>query len=266
VLRHVEAPDGVRIACEMSGSGPPLVVVHGAGSARWSFDMLRPHLEGRFTVIAIDRRGRGDSTDGPEYALERECDDVAAVVRDAGHGALLFGHSYGGLVAAGAAIQLDLPGLALYEPAMGGGLATRDTIERWERLIEDGEHDAVTREFLREIAGYDDAAIDAMERTPLWEARREVVPTLPRELRAELAHSFDERALGKVEAPTLLLVGSQSPAWAVKSVEAHAEAIPRAETRVLEGHGHGANVTGPDLLAAEVARFFATGSDVSREP
>jgi pimeloyl-ACP methyl ester carboxylesterase len=266
VLRHVEAPDGVRIACEVSGSGPPLVAVHGAGSARWSFDMLRPHLEDRFTVVAIDRRGRGDSTDGAEYAVERECDDVAAVVRDAGHRALLFGHSYGGLVAAGAALQLDLPGLALYEPVMGGGLATGETIERWERLIESGERDTVTREFLRDLAGYDDATIARLERTPLWEARREIVPTVPRELRAALAHPFDELHLGDLAVPTLLLVGSESPAWAVRSVEAHAGVIPRAETRVLEGHGHAANLTGPDLLAAELARFFATGSDGSREP
>jgi len=59
-----------------------------------------------------------------------------------------------------------------------------------------------------------------------------------------MAHRFDERVLGDVEAPTLLLVGSESPAWAARSIEAHANAIPRAETRVLEGHGHGANVTG----------------------
>ena len=81
-----------------------------------------------------------------------------------------------------------------------------------------------------------------------------------------MAHRFDERVLGDVEAPTLLLVGSESPAWAARSIEAHANAIPRAETRVLEGHGHGANVTGPELPAAELTRFFATGSDVSREP
>ena len=112
----------------MSGEGPSLVLVHGAGSARWSFDAVRPHLEGHFTVIAIDRRGRGDSTDGADYSLESEYEDVAAVVRDAGPGALLMGHSYGGLVAAGAAGLLDLPRLALYEPAMGGVLGTRETI------------------------------------------------------------------------------------------------------------------------------------------
>jgi len=266
VLRHVTSPDGVRIACEESGSGPPLVVVHGAGSARWSFDLLRPHLEGRFTVIAIDRRGRGDSTDGPGFSLERECDDVAAVVRDAGEGALLFGHSYGGLVAAGAALRLDLPGLALYEPAMGGGLAAEDTIERWERLLEQGERDAITREFLHDIAGYDDTEIDQLRQTPLWEARRAVVPTVPRELRAELTHRFEDWRLGDLDVPTLLLVGSESPAWAVRSVEAHTAAIPGAEKRVLEGQGHGANMSAPELLAAELGRFFAIGSDVSREP
>jgi pimeloyl-ACP methyl ester carboxylesterase len=266
VLRHVTAPDGVRIACEVTGSGPPLVMVHGAGSARWSFALVVPHLARSFTVIAIDRRGRGDSTDAEDYSLDSEYRDVAAVVRDAGGDSLLFGHSYGGLVAAGAALELDLPRLALYEPAMGGGLATADQIERWEGLLREGERDTVTREFLREIAGNDEEAIELQASTPLWEARRQIVGTLPRELRAELAHRFDPTLFADVSAPTLLLVGSESPEWAKRSVAAHAEAIPNAEKRVLEGQGHGANLTAPEVLAAELSRFFATGSDVSREP
>jgi pimeloyl-ACP methyl ester carboxylesterase len=252
----VTTPGGVRIACEVSGEGPPLVLVHGATSARWSFDAVRPRLEGRFTVIAIDRRGRGDSTDGDEYSLSHECDDVAAVVRDAGPGALLFGHSYGGLVAAGSARQLDLPRLALYEPAVGRGLTNAETIDRWERLIEADERDTVLREFLREIAGYDEAAIDELAGSPVWELRRGIVPTLPRELRAALAHRFDAEALGTLDLPVLMLVGTESPDWAVRSVAAHAEAIPKAETRTLEGQGHSANVSAPDLLAAELERFF----------
>ena len=73
MLRHVESPDGVRIACEISGQGPPLVLVHGAGSARSGFEPLRPLLEGSFTVVALDRRGRGDSGDAErEYSLESE--------------------------------------------------------------------------------------------------------------------------------------------------------------------------------------------------
>jgi pimeloyl-ACP methyl ester carboxylesterase len=258
-LRFVHAPDGVRIACELSGEGPPLVLVHGAGSARWSFDPVRPHLEGRFTVIAIDRRGRGDSTDGDGYGLEHEFDDVAAVVRDAGEGALLMGHSYGGLVAAGAARLLDLPRLALYEPAMGGGLVSRATIERWERLLAEGDPDTVVREFFREIAGYDDDAIDALAGSPVWDARRRIVPTVPRELRAVLAHPFDAARMSELALPVLLLVGTDSPAWAVRSVAAHGEAIPGSVTRKLAGQGHSANMTAPELLAAELERFFATG-------
>jgi pimeloyl-ACP methyl ester carboxylesterase len=256
VLRHVEAPDGVRIACEVSGEGPPLVLVHGAGSARWSFDAVRPHLEGRFTVIAIDRRGRGDSTDGDGYALEQEYEDVAAVVRDAGEGALLAGHSYGGLVAAGAAGLLDLPRLALYEPAMGGGLVQPATIDRWERLIEEGDRDTVIREFFREIAGYDEDEIDELAGSPVWEARMRIVPTLPRELRAELAHRFEPEALAGLAAQVLLLVGSESPAWAKRSVDAHGQAIRRSETHTLDGQGHSANMTAPALLASELELFF----------
>jgi pimeloyl-ACP methyl ester carboxylesterase len=259
VLRHLEAPDGVRIACEVSGDGPSLVCVHGAGSARWSFDAVRPHLEASFTVIAVDRRGRGDSSDGNGYELEREYEDIATVLRDSGDGVLLLGHSYGGLVAAGAArlFGRGLGRLVLYEPPMGGVLAASGTIDRWERMIHEGDRDLMMREFLNEVGGYDDAQIDELARSPLWEARKRVTPTVPRELRAERAHRLDPGELGQVSAPALLLVGTESPDWAVRSIEAYTKALPSPETRRLEGHGHSANVTAPDLLAAELERFLA---------
>ena len=91
-------------------------------------------------------------------------------------------------------------------------------------------------------------------------------PDLPRELRAELAHRFDESAPRRISTcRLLLLVGSESPAWAVRSVEAYADAIPRAETRVLEGHGHGANLTAPDAAGAELVRFWPP-DPMLREP
>ena len=257
MLRHVTSPDGVRIACEVSGEGPPVVFVHGAGSARWSFEPVRPLLEGSFTVIAIDRRGRGDSSDGDDYRVENEFEDVAGVVRDAGEAALLVGHSYGALIAAGAAQLIDgLPRLVLYEAPMGGSLADRATIDGWETLIRDGHRDIMVREFLLHVGGYSEEEIDQLARSPVWERRKAVSPTAPRELRAELAFRLDPAALGTVAAPTLMLLGSESPDWARRSTEAYSQVLPNAEVRILEGYGHGATTSAPELVAAEIERFL----------
>jgi pimeloyl-ACP methyl ester carboxylesterase len=269
VLRHVTAPDGVRIACEVSGQGPPLVLVHGAGSARWGFAVLRPQLEDRFTVIAIDRRGRGDSTDADGYAVEREFDDVAAVVREApalagkgsgnpDGGPYLFGHSYGGLVSAAAAARIaGLPRLVLYEPPMGGVLADETTIGRWESLIGAGDPDTAVREFLHDVGGYSQAEIDELAASPVWELRRQVAPTVPRELRAEGRHELDRTALAALEMPVLMLVGSESPEWATRSTTVYAETLSHASVRTLDGHGHGGAVSAPELVAAEVTAFLS---------
>ena len=234
-----------------------MVFVHGAGSARWSFEPVRPLLEGSFTVIAIDRRGRGDSSDGDDYRVESEFEDVAGVVRDAGEAALLVGHSYGALIAAGAAQLIDgLPRLVLYEPPMGGALADHATIDRWETLIRDGDRDIMVREFLLHVGGYSDEEIDQLARSPMWERRKAVSPTAPRELRAELAFRLDPAALGTVAAPTLMLLGSESPDWARRSTEAYSQVLPNAELRILEGYGHGATTGAPELVAAEIERFL----------
>jgi pimeloyl-ACP methyl ester carboxylesterase len=259
LLRHVTGPTGVQIACQVEGEGTPLVMVHGAGSGRWSFDLVRPHLEDRFAVWALDRRGRGDSGDDDHsYSIEAEFDDVAAVVREAGPGALLFGHSYGGLVAAGAAARLDgLPRLAVYEGPMGGVLADEAWTARFEERVQSGDRDSAMREFMSDIGGYTDGEIEAMQGTPAWEARLAASPTVPRELRAERAFGIDALRLGDLAAPTLVLVGSESPDWARRSTQAFAAAIPGAELHTLAGHGHGAAVSAPELLAAELAAFFA---------
>ena len=115
------------------------------------------------------------------------------------------------------------------------------------------------REFFREVAGYSDDQIDELALSPVWERRKQVLPTLPRELRAELAFRLDRDALARLTTPTLMLLGSESPEWARRSTEAYSEALPHAEVRILEGHGHGANTSGPELLAAEVARFLPPG-------
>jgi pimeloyl-ACP methyl ester carboxylesterase len=256
VLERVRTPDGVEIACEVSGQGPPLVLVHGAGSARWGWSFLRPLLEDRHTVIAVDRRGRGDSTDGDGYAVEREFEDVVAVVRAMvadGAEPLLFGHSYGALVSAGAAPLIEgLPRLVLYEPPMGGVLTEPSVIGRLESRIADGDRDAAVSEFLRDIAGYDQAEVDQLRESPVWEQRKAVAHTLPRELRAECDYELNRAALAELDIPVLMFVGSESPAWAKRSTAAYADALPNVTVRTLEGQGHGALAAAPELVASEL--------------
>jgi pimeloyl-ACP methyl ester carboxylesterase len=257
LLRFVTAPDGVRIACEVGGQGPPLVMVHGAGSARWSFALVRPHLVSRFTVWALDRRGRGDSSDGEgAYELDREVEDVAAVLRAAGAGAGLFAHSYGALLSAAAAARLGgLSTLVLYEGPMGGVLADETWTARFEANVRTGDRDAAVRDFMSDVGGYTDEEIEAMRSTPVWEARTRTAHTVPRELRAEHALRLELLGLDALDAPTLLLVGSRSPDWARRSTEAYAATIPSAEVHILDGQGHGAATGAPELLASEIADF-----------
>jgi pimeloyl-ACP methyl ester carboxylesterase len=113
------------------------------------------------------------------------------------------------------------------------------------------------RDFMSDVGGYADAEIDAMRGTPAWQARLDTSPTVPRELRAEHAFGIDALRLDELRAPTLLLVGSESPAWAHRSIAAFAGAIPDARVHTLDGQGHGAAVSAPELLAAELATFLA---------
>jgi pimeloyl-ACP methyl ester carboxylesterase len=206
----------------------------------------------------VDRRGRGDSEDGSgAYTLESEFEDVAAVVADVGDGALLFGHSYGALVAAGAAGRIEgLPALVLYEPPMGGVLADPETTDRWESLVAAGDRETPVSEFLHTIGGYTHEEIDQLRPTPAWELRKEAFHTVPRELRAETKLNLESLNLDELELPVAMLVGSESPDWARRSTDAYAQALPRAAVQRLEGHGHGGLLSGPELVADRLTESF----------
>src|SRR5438876_7125721 len=96
-LLHVTSRDGTRLAVWRSGQGPPLVLVHGTTVNHTDWAPVLPALRERFTVYAMDRRGCGASEDAPDYALEREFEDIAAVVDSAGEQVRLLGHSFGAL-------------------------------------------------------------------------------------------------------------------------------------------------------------------------
>jgi pimeloyl-ACP methyl ester carboxylesterase len=235
-------------------------MLHGAGSARWAFDLLVPHLDGRFVVHAVDRRGRGEAADDGPYSIEAEVEDALGLLDRIGPGTTLFGHSYGALVAAAAAPRAEgLERVALYEPPMGGVLASGEWRERFAARIAAGDRDRAVTDFLTDIGGYSQSEIDAMRGTPAWAARLELVPTVIRELDAESAYELPAEALATLDIPVLLLVGSRSPEWARRSTDAYAAAIPGARVVVLEGQGHGATAGAPELVAAELLRFSEPG-------
>ena len=256
-MEHVTSDDGTRITYERSGSGRPLVLVHGTSVERFSFRFVEPLLTDRLTLYAVDRRGRGesgDSTDG--YALEQEFADIAAVVDSLAEPADLFGHSYGATVALGAApLARNLRRLILYEPAPGIPQVDPDLPDRLDALLAEGEREQLLSVFLTKV-GLDPEALEQLRASPVWGLRVAAAHTIPRELRAEESYQPDSSAFAALAVPALLLLGTESPQWAEKGTEVAQSVLPESRVAVLEGEGHIALMTAPELVADELARFL----------
>ena len=261
-VSRVVSGDGTEIGYRSSGQGPPLVLVHGVLGDHSRWDALRPHLAPTFTVHAMDRRGRGVSGDAPEYAVEREFEDVAAVVDAAaglaGAAAAVYGHSGGASFALGAAALTPNVGrLVLYEPAVNTlDLLPPGLLERLDALLAADEPEAVVETFCREVLHMTEEQVDAYRRQPSWPARVAAAPTLPRELRIPPERLFDAEQAAAVTAPTLLLEGSETPAGFKAAIGDVAAALPDASVAVLDGQGHTADVLAPELVAERVLAFL----------
>ena len=262
-VAQVVSRDGTEIGVFTSGTGPPLVLVHGGLGDHTRWDVLRPSLEPHFTVHAMDRRGRGASGDGPDHRLEREAEDVAAVVEAvadrSGSAVAVYGHSYGGLCAFGAAtLTSRIDRLVLYEgwppvdPAAWA--APPGFLERLEELLAAGDREAVLETFLREFVQMSDQEIDAYRDQPSWQGRVAAAHTIVREERAFQERAFDPEAAATITVPALLLVGEdQSLDWQGETVR---DALPNARIRVLEGQAHTADIVAPELVAEELLTFL----------
>jgi pimeloyl-ACP methyl ester carboxylesterase len=259
MVHKVVSADGTPIACWRSGAGPPLVLVHGAAAdhARWA--PVLPALEERCTVIAIDRRGRGESGDAAGYAIEREYEDVAAVAEWAGPGTCLLGHSYGGVCALEAALLSGaVARLILYEPSMGKVSPPAELIERLEAFLAAGDRDGLLRYFMREVAGAPPEQIEAMSAQPAWTARMAAAHTIPRELRADAGLRFDPSRFRGLDVPTMLLQGGESRDAFKEGVAVAHAAVPGSQVVVLPGQRHTAMDTATDLFTAEVLSFLGS--------
>jgi pimeloyl-ACP methyl ester carboxylesterase len=261
----VHAPDGTRIATFVSGDGPPVVLVHGAASDHTTFRVVEPILAARHAVHAIDRRGRGASGDGARYEIEREFDDLAAVVdavaAESGRGVDVVGHSFGGRVGLGAALRTsNLRRLVVYEGApapAGTPYQAPDLLGRLRSLADAGRNEELLSTFLAEVIGMTGADLAAYRVNPVWPARVAAAPTIVREIEAEGSAAAGLDALGGVGVPVLQILGGASRPAFRSATEALQERLADGRIAVIEGAKHGAHHSHPDRFVAEVERFLA---------
>jgi pimeloyl-ACP methyl ester carboxylesterase len=258
---RVTSSDGTSIAYYRGGSGTPLILVPGSGAANpIAWTAVIPKLEEHFSVCAVDRRGHGESGDNPNYALQREFEDIAAVVDTIGEPANLLGHSFGALCALEAALLTpNVRKLILYEPAVplpGAAIYPEGVIDRLQALLDTGDHELVLTTFYREVAMLDPHEIEQLRSSPAWPERVATAHTLPREARAEEAYRFDAQKFEDLETPTVFLLGSESPLYLKATTETVAKALPNSQIAVMPGQQHIAMYAAPDLFLQEILAFL----------
>lgn len=259
----VRSTDGTAIAYRRLGAGPAVVIVHGGLGTAAGWKQVAARLADRFEVFLFDRRGRGDSdTGGEPHSLEREVEDVEALLAVAGPEAALVGHSFGGAVALEAARRATpraVAAVTVYEPAVGvGGTIAAADIDAMDALIARGDADAALD---IAIAGLDAAGLVHADPRPPGARRPDAVlalaPTVPRELRAVTQPGLDPERYSALDVPALVLAGTRSPAFQRRNCERLGAMLPHARLVWLEGLGHVAHTAAPDLLATELAAFLA---------
>ncbi|SEF35793.1 Pimeloyl-ACP methyl ester carboxylesterase [Amycolatopsis pretoriensis] len=238
---NVTSADGTAIFFERRGSGAPVILVGGAFNDRTTVTGLAEVLAPDFTAITYDRRGRGDSGDSPDYAIEREIEDIAALIAEAGGTASVFGHSSGAVLALeAAAAGIGIDKLVAYEPPYATPEQDRgDVLEQVQAQLAADDRDGAVKTFLM-VAGTPEEMVEGMKQAPVWGWFTALAHTLPYDLticgpgaRPRLDH------LAKITVPTLVIGGGASPEQLQAGARVAAEAVPGARYETLAGQDHG---------------------------
>jgi pimeloyl-ACP methyl ester carboxylesterase len=262
-MHTVVSGDGTSIAFERAGDGPPLILVDGALCYRGSGPArpLAARLVERFTVVTYDRRGRGDSGDTPPYAVEREVEDLAALVQEAGGSAYVYGVSSGAALALEAAHHgVPITKLALYEAPFIVDDTRRPVTDGYvarvhELLAADRRGEAVT-EFMK-LVDVPAVGIVAMRLMPAWSRLKAVAPTLAYDTALteplQRGRPLPADRWNGATMPTVVISGGNSPAWMRNANRALAAVLPDASHRTLDGQTH---LVKPDAIAPVLTDFF----------
>jgi pimeloyl-ACP methyl ester carboxylesterase len=258
----VTSEDGTTIVFDRTGEGRPLILVGGALNDRGAAGALAALLAPSFTAYAYDRRGRGDSGDTPPYAVEREVEDVEALVAEAGASASLVGHSSGAALVIETAARIGgVDKIALYEPPYNVD-DTRppipaDYVEHLEELIAQGRAGDAVEYFMVAGVGLPSRAVAQLRGAPSWASLEAVADTLAYDGRV-MGFDRADRSLPverwkAISAPALVMDGDESPDWSRNAVQAVTDALPNAERRTLAGQTHEVD---PAVLAPVLVEFF----------
>jgi pimeloyl-ACP methyl ester carboxylesterase len=259
----VTSADGTTIAVERTGSGPPVVLVGGAFNDRSTVAGLAAVLAPDFTAVTYDRRGRGGSGDAASYAVEREIEDLAAVIGYASGPAGVFGHSSGAILALEAAARgLDISKVAAYEPTyVIEGTRPRpadDLAERLQALLSQGDRAGAVALFQAEAVGLPAEIISGMRGSPMWGWFTALAHTLPYDtILCGPGMRLPAGRLAGVTVPVLAIGGGASPSWLAAAARAAADAVPTGRYVTLDGHDHGV-LQQPGALRPLLTSHFAT--------
>jgi pimeloyl-ACP methyl ester carboxylesterase len=262
-MNTVTSKDGTKIAFDKRGQGPAVILVDGAlctrsfGSKPELVELLAQH----FTVYSYDRRGKGESGDTLPYAVEREIDDIEALIDDAGRPASLYGHSSGAALILEAAIKLGnkVKALAMYEAPYNDDdqaqRAWKEYIAQLTELLAAGRRGDGVALFMK-LVGMPDDQIEAMRQAPVWPMFEALGPTLAYDHTAILGKdaSVPAARAATLTIPVVVMSGGASYPFMTDTARALSRAIPHSELRTLAGQTHDVN---SDILAPVLVNFFS---------
>ena len=275
--KTVTSKDGTSIAFEQIGTGPVVILVEPALSDRSGSAKLAKHLAGKFTVISYDRRGRGRSTDTQPYAIEREVEDIEALIDATGGSAFLFGSSSGSVLALEAANKLGgkVNQLFMYEPPFiiddSRPPMPDDFIDEVSALVSANRRNDAVRLFFTKAMGIPGFAVTLMRiLMPGWSKMAGVAHTIPYDLTllagTQTGNALPSSRWAGTIAPTMVMVGSKSEAFFHNGAKALIGLLPNAQYRSLEGRDHSAVVMASKAIADEVEQFFLTQKQREEKP
>ena len=267
-MRHYEtvrSKDGTSIAYERRGHGPPLVMVHGSSVDHTRWGGVVGALAERFTLLMVDRRGRGRSGDGPSYAIEREFEDVVAVLEASPEPARVLAHSYGAICCLEASrMTTRIERMALYEPPLPlpgqSPSFAAELAERFSGMLAAGDRALLLDTFLREVLHMPSREISRLRRSSGWQVRLDAAVTLPREVQIATNYRFRPERFARVDFPIMFLYGDCSPAYLQEGTYIAAAALAGSRVQVLPGQGHGAMTFAPKMFLEKVLPFLCGGS------